>query len=91
MGVHKDSLTAALQGADEICMYQPEGLDWNLDDVISSSSIPARLFSKTGEIIDYLVSQLRAGDHVLIMSNGGFEGLHGRLLEALEAQAPQAQ
>jgi UDP-N-acetylmuramate: L-alanyl-gamma-D-glutamyl-meso-diaminopimelate ligase len=87
MGIHKESLAAALQGADEICLYQPEGMEWNLDDVISNSTVPATLFSSIEKIIEHLVSAASAGDHILVMSNGGFEGLHGRLLDALEAQA----
>jgi len=86
MGVHKESLAGSLQKADEICLYQPEGLDWNLSDVISQSKVPATLFTSTDKIIEYLISQASAGDHILIMSNGGFEGIHGRLLDALAAQ-----
>ena len=84
MGVHKENLANALQGADEICLYQPDGLDWNLDDVISRSKVPAGLFSTTEEIISHLSSVATAGDHILIMSNGGFEGIHQRMLAALE-------
>jgi UDP-N-acetylmuramate: L-alanyl-gamma-D-glutamyl-meso-diaminopimelate ligase len=86
MGVHKHSLSGSWQQADEICLYQPQGLDWNLDDVVSQSGIPATVYSSTDEIIDHLVSQSRAGDHILIMSNGGFEGIHQRMLDALAAQ-----
>ena len=83
MGVHKESLSDSWQQADEICLYQPEGLDWNLTDVVSQSKKPATLFSSTDKIIEHLVSKATCGDHILIMSNGGFEGIHGRLLAAL--------
>lgn len=86
MGVHKDNLANSLQKADEVCLYQPDGLDWNLDDVISQSKVPAALFSSTEKIIEYLLERASAGDHILIMSNGGFEGIHQRLLAALEAK-----
>jgi UDP-N-acetylmuramate: L-alanyl-gamma-D-glutamyl-meso-diaminopimelate ligase len=85
MGVHKASLADSLQGADEICLYQPAGLDWNISDVTARSKKPASIFSSTGEIIDYLLTQAASGDHVLIMSNGGFEAIHQRLLDALAA------
>jgi len=84
MGVHKDSLAHSLQQADEICLYQPEGLDWNLSDVISQSKVRATVFSATDKIIEHLLSLASAGDHILIMSNGGFEGIHQRLLDALK-------
>jgi len=86
MGIHKESLSASLQGADEICLYQPAGMDWNLADVISQSETPANIFSSTDKIIEHLLSQVKAGDHILIMSNGGFEAIHQRLLEALSKQ-----
>ncbi len=83
MGIHQESLADSWQRADEICLYQPEGLDWNLADVARQSTIPAAIFSSSDKIIAHLVSQATAGDHILIMSNGGFEAIHQRLLEAL--------
>jgi UDP-N-acetylmuramate: L-alanyl-gamma-D-glutamyl-meso-diaminopimelate ligase len=83
MGVHKDSLSDSLQGADEICLYQPDGLDWNLDDVISQSAVTAKIFSSTDKIIEHIQAQAKSGDHILIMSNGGFEAIHQRLLDAM--------
>ena len=84
MGVHKDTLSDSLQGADEVCLYQPEGLDWNLAEVVSQSETPATIFSSTDNIIEHLLTHVSSGDHILIMSNGGFEAIHQRLLDALE-------
>lgn len=84
MGVHKAALSDSWQQADEICLYQPAGLDWNLADVVAQSKKPALLFSTTDEIIDHLLSRAKSGDHLLIMSNGGFEAIHQRLLDALQ-------
>ena len=83
MGVHKESLSDSWQQADEVCLYQPEGLDWNLADVVLQSRAPATVYSNTDNIIEHLVSVASAGDHILIMSNGGFEGIHQRLLDAI--------
>jgi UDP-N-acetylmuramate: L-alanyl-gamma-D-glutamyl-meso-diaminopimelate ligase len=83
MGVHKARLANSLQRADEICLYQPAGLNWNIDDVVAGSDKPAKIFSSTEEIVRYLSSHSAKGDHILIMSNGGFEGIHQRLLDAL--------
>jgi len=85
MGIHKESLSDSWQQADEICLYQPEGLDWSLNDVVAQSRAPANIFSSIDEIIEHLLSQATSGDHILIMSNGGFESIHQRLLEALKA------
>ena len=83
MGVHKDSLSGSLQQADEVCLYQPEGMDWALDDVAAQSAVPVTVYSSTDNIIDAVKSKVSSGDHVLIMSNGGFEGIHQRMLDAL--------
>ena len=85
MGVHKDSLSDSWQQADEVCLYQPEGLDWNLGDVVAQSETPAKIFDSTDKIIARLLAEVKAGDHILIMSNGGFEAIHQRMLDALEA------
>jgi len=84
MGIHKESLSDSWQQADEICLYQPEGLDWNLADVVKQSKVPATLFSSTDKLIEHLVAKATSGDFILIMSNGGFEGIHQRLLDALQ-------
>lgn len=83
MGIHKDSLSNAWQQADEICLYQPAGLNWKLDEVVAQSKTAASVFSSTDKIIESLLMKAKPGDHVLIMSNGGFEGIHQRLLDAL--------
>ena len=84
MGVHKAGLSDSLQAADDICLFQPEGMDWNLTDVISQSKVPASVFSSTDQIIKHVSAHAVSGDHILIMSNGGFEAIHQRLLDALE-------
>ncbi len=86
MGTHKAELSDSLQLADEICLYQAEGMDWKLDDVAAESVKPASIFSSTEKLIDHLVSKAAEGDHILIMSNGGFEAIHQRLLDALAGQ-----
>jgi UDP-N-acetylmuramate: L-alanyl-gamma-D-glutamyl-meso-diaminopimelate ligase len=83
MGVHKESLSDSWQQADDVCLYKPEGLDWNLNDIVSQSEAPAAVFSSTDKIIEHLLSHATNGDHILIMSNGGFEDIHQRLLDAL--------
>jgi len=84
MGVHKEALAPALAQADEVILYQPAGLDWALDDIISAIGPQAQLFDDSAAIIDYLAAKARPGDHILIMSNGGFDNIHERLINALK-------
>jgi UDP-N-acetylmuramate: L-alanyl-gamma-D-glutamyl-meso-diaminopimelate ligase len=82
MGVHEQTLGPALEAADEVVLYQPADLGWNLDE-IANSLRNANVFDDVANIVNFIVGYVREGDHVLIMSNGGFGGIHALLLEAL--------
>jgi len=87
MGVHAAKLAGSLALADEVVMYQPEGLDWDLSSVTDSLGDKAKVFSSVDAIVAHLVQGARAGDQLLVMSNGGFAGIHDKLLQALEVHA----
>ncbi|HEX5362544.1 MAG TPA: UDP-N-acetylmuramate:L-alanyl-gamma-D-glutamyl-meso-diaminopimelate ligase [Fluviicoccus sp.] len=84
MGTHKDGLAASASDADQVIWYQPDGLDWNLEPVIADSPVPAKVMRNIDAIIAELVAQTQDGDAVVIMSNGGFGGIHGKLVAALK-------
>jgi UDP-N-acetylmuramate: L-alanyl-gamma-D-glutamyl-meso-diaminopimelate ligase len=83
MGVHKEQLAPALAPADEVILFQPPDLGWSLQEIAAAIGPRARVFDKVQSIIDYLQTSSRSGDHILVMSNGGFENIHKRLIEAL--------
>ncbi len=85
MGVHKQELMGSLQGADQIYLFEPENLGWDLRDMAKHSATPASVFDDTAELIQAVCTQAQSGDHILVMSNGGFEALHSRLLQKLAA------
>lgn len=87
MGVHKAKLADSLILADEVVLYQSEGLDWDLDDVTHALGNKAKCFTSVEKIVSHLVSTATAGDQLLVMSNGGFGGIHDKLLAALGAGA----
>jgi len=83
MGVHSATLAASLEAADDVLLYSPDDLSWDLQQI--TDEIPgAQIFNSVGNIVSYVVGFARSGDHVLVMSNGGFGGIHQKLLEALE-------
>jgi len=86
LGVHRAELPKALAGADRVWLYQPAGLDWKLDDVARAIGAKAAVATEMPALVAALDRELAAGDHVLIMSNGGFGGLHEKLLQALRAR-----
>ncbi len=83
LGVHKEKLAASLAEADEVLLYQPADVDWDMGGVINALGDKARLFNDIDEIIE-TVSKDSSASHVLIMSNGGFAGIHEKMLQALE-------
>ena len=83
LGVHKDQLPEALAEADRVVVYAPASLGWDAAAVFARMGEKAVVHARTEDIVRQVVAEARAGDHVLVMSNGGFEGIHQRLLEAL--------
>ena len=84
MGHHKDVLAQSTAAASEVLWFAPEGVDWLEDTIRQSSPVSARVMNSTSDIIDYLVASAQPDEHWVIMSNGGFEKIHTRLLEALK-------
>mgnify|MGYP001134378090 CR=1 FL=1 len=85
MGVHGDSLGPSLDEADEVFLYKPRGVDWQVEQAVSHRPETGQVYDDTQDLIDTLVQQSQSGDHILVMSNGGFENIHERLLKALAA------
>jgi UDP-N-acetylmuramate: L-alanyl-gamma-D-glutamyl-meso-diaminopimelate ligase len=83
MGVHRETLAPSLAAADTVWIYAPPDLGWDADAVAKSLGNKGRVARSLDELLTALARDSRAGDQVLIMSNGGFGGLHGKLLEAL--------
>ncbi len=83
MGVHRDALAGALAGADAVWLYQPADLDWDLRQAAAGG----RVFGDIDALVASVAGEARVGDHVLVMSNGGFGGIHDKLLRALAASA----
>jgi len=91
LGVYKDKLAPVCADADQVLWYQPAGVDWDLQSVAEASPVPAEVFQSTDAIIEKICAESAAGDHVVIMSNGGFEGVHQRLLAALEHRSANSE
>jgi UDP-N-acetylmuramate: L-alanyl-gamma-D-glutamyl-meso-diaminopimelate ligase len=89
LGVHQAALPAALAAADEVWLYAPAGLGWNVAEAVAPLGARAHVTQDLDALVSALSRTLVAGDHALIMSNGGFGGVHARLLEALAARGPR--
>ena len=85
MGTHKAQLATALQAADVVLLYQPQGLGWDLADVVAQIGDKAQLVQDIDALAAQVAQLAGAGDHILVMSNGGFGGIHDKLLAGLAA------
>jgi UDP-N-acetylmuramate: L-alanyl-gamma-D-glutamyl-meso-diaminopimelate ligase len=82
-GVWKDDLAASLQDAEEIFCYTAN-LGWDAAGALSSLGAKVQTSDNIETLIEMIQAKAKSGDHVLIMSNGGFAGIHGKLLEKLK-------
>jgi UDP-N-acetylmuramate: L-alanyl-gamma-D-glutamyl-meso-diaminopimelate ligase len=87
LGVHREELAGSLAEADRVWLYEPRNLGWSLDTVAAELGSKATVKRELSELVAALASDLRRGDRVLVMSNGGFGGLHDKLLAALRSRA----
>jgi UDP-N-acetylmuramate: L-alanyl-gamma-D-glutamyl-meso-diaminopimelate ligase len=87
LGVHRHTLGPALAAADEIWLHAPPDLGWDTSEVLSGFGPRGHVSREVDTLANELAARSRPGDHVLIMSNGGFGGLHGKLLAALAVRA----
>lgn len=83
LGAHRDGLAESAVQADAVFWYAPANLGWDLAATVAGASNPTRVCDSLEAIIDGVKALARPGTQVVIMSNGGFGGLHGKLAQAL--------
>jgi UDP-N-acetylmuramate: L-alanyl-gamma-D-glutamyl-meso-diaminopimelate ligase len=76
-------LAQSTAAADQVLWFEPAGVDWSLGNVVSASPVPAQLQDSIDSMVDACVQASEAGSHVVVMSNGGFGGIHQKLLARL--------
>jgi len=80
MGKHKQQLIAAVEQADEVVFHIPDSYDWQVNTEPYDNMTN---FDSADKILAHLLDMIKENDHVLIMSNGGFAGIHKKLIEQL--------
>jgi UDP-N-acetylmuramate: L-alanyl-gamma-D-glutamyl-meso-diaminopimelate ligase len=86
MGVHRDALANAFERADAVWVFAGEDFNWDLP--ASFRSLPqAHVHYDTDSIVAAVAQAAQPGDRLVVMSNGGFEGIHDRLAAALAVRS----
>jgi UDP-N-acetylmuramate: L-alanyl-gamma-D-glutamyl-meso-diaminopimelate ligase len=83
-GVHKDRLQHALKVADMVFCQRPEMDDWGLEGLLKEFSQPTELLDNVDSLVTALIKKIKSGDHVVVMSNSGFGGIHQKLLNEIK-------
>ena len=81
-GVLKDALPGSFAAADKVYIYDA-GLSWDAASVFAPLAAKLRCETDLAALITAIAAEARSGDYILVMSNGGFGGIHGKLLAAL--------
>ena len=84
-GVMKDALPQSLADADRIFVYT-SGLGWDAPSLFALLGVRARCEESLDTLVAAIAAEAKPGDHILVMSNGGFGGIHGKLLDRLSAR-----
>lgn len=82
LGVMKSQLPQSLVQADRVWCYSAN-LDWDARDALAPIAQKSSVLDRIEDIVAEVVSEARPGDQILVMSNGGFGGIHEKLLTAL--------
>lgn len=82
LGTMKDALPASLAGADRV-FCSGDRLSWDPAEALHPLGAKASTYYHFDELLAAVLSEARPGDHVLVMSNGGFDGIHQKLLDGL--------
>lgn len=83
LGVMKDALPASLKEADVVYCYGAN-LGWDAAEALKPIAHKAQTFDDLNLLVKAIVAEAKAGDQILVMSNGGFGGVHQKILDGLK-------
>ena len=82
-GLHNDDLGASFAAADRLFFYRPRELEWSPEEMLARAEAQWSVHGEIEELAAAVVAEVVEGDHVVVMSNGDFGGVHGVLREGL--------
>lgn len=83
MGHHKDEIAPALVRADHVFLLQPDNIPWEVAEIAANCIQPTSWTGDIDKLADMIVKEAEPKDHILVMSNGSFGGIHQKLLAKL--------
>lgn len=86
-GVHRATLAHSIALADKICLYQNADVHWDIKAAMQDANLNANVYDDLSQLVQDVVEKSQQGEHIVIMSNGGFGGVHQKILTALCSKA----
>jgi UDP-N-acetylmuramate: L-alanyl-gamma-D-glutamyl-meso-diaminopimelate ligase len=83
-GVHADRLGPSLIAADRVWLMTGDDIDWDPQEALAPLEGRGRIVTRTDDMLRQMLEEARDGDHVVFMSNGGFDAAPRRFTEALQ-------
>jgi len=83
-GVHGTRLARSIATADLVLLCETPDLQWDMKQMAETTPTIVEVKTDTQQIIDYLLHNCQPGDQVVIMSNGGFDNIHQRLIQTMQ-------
>lgn len=83
MGIHNKELAPALHHADQVFLYQPDNIGWDVSAIATQCTQPACCKQDLDQLVAAVIQEAKPTDHILVMSNGSFGGIHQKLLDKL--------
>lgn len=87
-GIHIDELGPALIAADRVWLKAGEGINWDPQEALAPLEGRGRVVTKTEDMLQHMVDAVKPGDHVVFMSNGGFDAATQRFCQQLGTNEP---
>ncbi|MCZ6668699.1 MAG: UDP-N-acetylmuramate:L-alanyl-gamma-D-glutamyl-meso-diaminopimelate ligase [Gammaproteobacteria bacterium] len=86
MGIFTKSLMQSIASADEVLLCENQALQWDLHAIAETASTLLLIKPNINQVISHLVKNTQPGDQIVIMSNGGFDNLRQRLINAMQSR-----
>ena len=80
LGIHTNQLANAFDNADKVILFEPQDLEWSIDEVATRMGPECDVFKSIEEIITNLLNVIKKDDNILILSNGSFNNLSSKLV-----------
>ena len=85
MGAHQAALSASVGSADQVYWYQNAAVDWDVGALAKASLVSSQTTDSIEVLLKLALKPVAPDRHIVVMSNGGFEGFHAKLTAALSS------